>query len=75
MVLEKTVESPLGNKETQPVNPKVNQFWIFIGRNDADVETPVLGPPNEKNWLTKKDSDAGKDSRQEKGMTEDEMIW
>ena len=74
-VLEKTLDSPLDCKEVQPVNPKVNQFWIFIGRNDADVETPVLGPPNEKNWLTEKDSDAGKDSRQEeKGTTEDEMF-
>ena len=74
VVLEKTLESPLDCKEIQPVHPKGNQFWIFIGRTDADVETPILWPSDTKNWLTGKDPNAGKDWRQEKGMTEDEMI-
>ena len=58
------------------VNPKGNQSWIFIGRTDAEAETPILWPPNGKNWLTGKDPDAGKDWRwqEEKGMTEDEMV-
>ena len=57
------------------VNPKGNQSWIFIGRTDAEAETPILGPPDAKNWLTGKDPDAGKDWRQEeKEMTEDEMV-
>ena len=74
MVLEKTLESPLDSKEIKLVNPKGNQSWIFIGKTDAEVETPILWPPNAKNWLIGKDSDAGKDWRQEeKGMTEDEM--
>ena len=73
MLLEKTLESPLDCKEIKPVNPKGNQSWIFIGRTDAEV--PILWPPNEKNWLIWKDSDAGKDwRREEKGMTEDEMV-
>ena len=61
-------------KEIKPVNPKGNQSWIFIGRTDAEAETPVLWPPDVKNWLIGKDPDAGKDWRQEeKGTTEDEM--
>ena len=75
MVLEKTLESPLDCKENQAVHPRGNQSWIFIGRTDAEAETPVLWPPNAKNWLIGKDPDAGKDWRQEaKEMTEDEMI-
>ena len=75
MVLEKTLESPLDCKEIQPVNPKGNQFWIFIWRTDAEAEIPVLWPPDAKSWLIWKDPDGGKDWRQEeKGMTEDEMI-
>ena len=74
-VLEKTLESFLDFKEIQPVNPKGNQSCIFRGRTDAETETPVLWPPDEKNWLTWKETDAGKDWRQEeKGMTEDEMV-
>ena len=65
VVLEKTLESPLDCKEIQPVHPKGNQSWIFIGRTDAEVETPILWPPDLKNWLTGKDPDAGKDWRQE----------
>jgi len=75
VVLEKTLESPLDCKEIKPVNPKGNQSWIFIGRTDAGAEAPILWPPDTKNWLMWKDSDAGKDWRQEeKGMTEDEMV-
>ena len=74
VVLEKTPESPLDFKEIQPVNPKGNQSWIFIGRTDAEAETPILLPFDAKNWLLRKDPDAGQDWRQEKGMTEDEMI-
>ena len=70
----KTLESPLGCKEIQPVHPKGDQSWVFIGRIDAKAETPILWPPDVKNWLTGKDSDAGKDWRQEKGTTEDEMV-
>ena len=70
MVLEKTHESPLDSKEIQLVNAKGNQSWIFIGRTDAEAETPILWPPDMKIWLTRKDLDAGKDWRQEeKGMT------
>ena len=62
------------NKEIQPVHPKGDQSCIFIGRTDAEAETPILWPPDEKSWLTWKDPDTGKDWRQEeKGMTEDEM--
>ena len=69
-MLEKTLESPLDRKEIKPVHPKGNQSWIFIGRTDAEAETPILWPPNVKNWLTGKDPDTGKDWRQEeKGMT------
>ena len=75
MVLEKTLESPLDCKEIQPINPKGNQSWIFIGRTDAEAEVPILWPPDAKSWLLRKDPDAGKDGRQEeKGMTEDEMV-
>ena len=74
VVLEKTLESPLDCKEIQPLNPKGNQSWIFIGRTDVEAETPIFWPPDAKRWLIGKDSDAGKDLRQEeKGMTEDEM--
>ena len=65
----------LTEEEIQPVNPKGNQSWMFIGRTDAQAETPMLWPPDVKNWLIGKDPDAGKDWRQEeKGITEDEMI-
>ena len=75
VVLEKTLESPLDNKGIQLVDLKGNQSWIFIGRIDAEAEAPILWPPDVKNWLIWKDSDAGKDWRQEeKGMTEDEMV-
>ena len=75
VILEKTLESPLDSKEMKPVIPKGNQAWIFIGRTDAEAEASVLWPPNVKNWLIWKDSDTGKDWRQEeKGMTEDEMV-
>ena len=74
-MLEKTLESPLDCKEIKSVNPKGNQSWIFIGRTDAEAETPILWPPDSKNWLIGKDPDAGKDWRpEEKGMTEDEMV-
>ena len=69
-VLEKTLESPLDCKEIQPVHPKGSQSWIFIGRTDAEAETPILWPPDAKDWLIGKDPDAGKDWRQkEKGTT------
>ena len=75
MVLEKTLQSPLDCKEIQPVHPKGSQSWIFIGRTDAEAETPILWPPDAKNWLIWKDPDAGKEWRQEeKGMTGDEMV-
>ena len=74
MVLEKTIESPLDCMEIQPVHPKGKQSWIFIGRTDAEAETQILWLPKAKNWLIGKDPDAGKDGRQEKGMTEDEMV-
>ena len=75
VVLDKTLESPLECKEIQPVNPKGNQSWIFIGRTDDEAETPILWPPDAKNWLIWKDPDAGKDwSREERGTTEDEMV-
>ena len=75
VVLEKTLESPLDCKEIQPVHPKGHQPWIFTGRTDAKTETPILWPPDWKNRLTGKDSDAGKDwGQEEKGTTEDEMV-
>ena len=72
--LEKTLESPLDCKEIQPVHPKGNQSWLYIGRTEAEAETPILWPPDAKNWLIGKDPNVGKDWRQEKGMTEDEMV-
>ena len=75
VVLEKTLESPLDCKEIKPVYPKGNKSRIFIGRTDAEAETPILWPPVAKSWLIWKDPDAGKDSwQEEKGMTEDEMV-
>ena len=75
VVLEKTLESPLDSKEIQPVNPKGNQSWIFIGKTGAETEAPILWPPDGKSWLIWKDSDAGKDWRQEKKwMTEDKLV-
>ena len=75
VVLEKTFESPFDSKEIQPVHPKGNQSWMFIGRTDAKAETTILLPPDVKNWLIGKDPDAGKDwRREEKGTTEDEMV-
>ena len=75
MVLEKTLESPLNCKEIQPVHPKWDQSWVYIGRTDVEAEAPILWPPDAKNWLIRKDPDAGKDWRQEeKGMTEDEVF-
>ena len=74
-MLEKTPESPLDSKEIKPVHPKRNQYWIFIGRSDAEAEAPILWPPDVQNWLTERDPDAGKDwGQEEKGMTEDEMV-
>ena len=74
VVLEKTLMSPLDCMEIQPINPKENQFWIFIGRTEAEVEAPILWPPDAKNWFIWKDPDAGKDWRWEKGVREDEII-
>ena len=75
VVLEKTLESPLDCKEIQPVHPKGDQSWVFIGRTDVEAETPILLPPDVKSWLIEKDPDAGKDwGQEEKGMTEDEMV-
>ena len=75
VVLEKTLESPLDCKESQPVHPKGNQSWIFTGRTDVEAETPILWPPDAKNWVIWKDPDAGEDWRwEEKGMTEGEMV-
>ena len=74
--VEKTLESPLDCKEIQPINPKGHWFWIFIGRTDNEGVTPILWPPDAKNFLIRKDPDAGKDWRQEeKGTTEDEMVY
>ena len=73
-VLEKTLESPLDCKEIQPVYPKGDQSWVFIGRTDVEAETPILWLPDVKSWLIWKDSDAGKDwGQEEKGTREDEM--
>ena len=75
VVLEKTLESPLDCREIQPVHPKGDQSWVFIGRTDAEAETPILWPPHAKSWFIWKDSDAGKNwGREKKGMTEDEMV-
>ena len=74
MVLEKTLESPLDCKEIQPVHPKGDQSWVFIGRTDAEAETPILWLPDVKSGLIGKDPDAGRNwGQQEKGTTEDEM--
>ena len=75
VVLEKTLEGPLDCKEIQPVHPKGDQSWMFIGRTDAEAETPTLWPPHAKSWLIGKDPDAGKDwGQEEKGTTENEMV-
>ena len=75
VVLEKTLESPLDCKELQTDHPKGNQSWLFTGRTDVEPETPILWPPDAKNWLIGKDPDAGKDwCKEQKGMAEDEMI-
>ena len=81
VVLEKNLESPLDCKEIQPVHPKVDQSWVFTGRTgrtetsvSVEAETPILWTPDAKSWLIEKDPDAGKDWRQEKGMTEDKMV-
>ena len=73
--VEKTPESPLECKEIQPVHPKGDQSWVFIGRTDVEAETPILWPPDVKSWLIWEDPDAGKDwGQEEKGMTEDEVV-
>ena len=75
VVLEKTLESPLDCKKMKTISPKGNQFWIFIGRTDVEVDVPILWPPEMKSWLIRKDPDVGKDWRQEeKGITEDEVV-
>ena len=75
VVLEKTLESPLDCKEMQPVHPKGDQSWVFIGRTDVEAETLIFWWPDVKNWLICIDPDAGKDWRwEEKGTTEDEMV-
>ena len=75
VMLENTLESPLDSKEIQSVHPKGDQSWIFTGRTDVEAETPILWPPEAKNWVIRKDPDAGKDRRQEeKGTTEYEMV-
>ena len=75
VVLEKTPKSPLDCKEIQPVHPKGNQSWIFLGKTDDEAEALILWPPDVKNWLIEKDPDAEKDGRQEeKGTTEDEKV-
>ena len=75
VVLEKTLEGPLDCKEIEPVHPKGDQSWVFIGRTDVDAETPILWPSDVKSWLIWKDPHAGKDwGQEEKGTTEDEMI-
>ena len=75
VVLERTLESPLDCKGIQPVHPKKDQSWVFIGRTDAEAETPILWPHDVKSWLTWKDPDAGKYwGQEEKGMTKDKMV-
>ena len=75
VVLEETLESPLDCKEIQPVNPKGNQSWMFVGRTDAEAETPILWLPDAKSRLIWKDPDARTDwGQEEKGMAEDEMV-
>ena len=73
-MLEKTLKSPLDCKEIKPVSPKVNNSWVFIWMTDAEAETLILWPSDEKNWFIWKDTDAGKDLKQERGMAEDEMV-
>ena len=74
-MLDKTPESPLDCKEIQPVHPKGDQSWVFIGRTDAEAETPIFWPPHVKSWLIGKDPDTGRDwGQEEKGTTEDEML-
>ena len=74
-MLEKTLGGPLDFREVRPVNPRGGQSWMFIGRTDAEAETPILWPPDAKSWLIEKDTDAMKDWKQEKKETpEDEMI-
>ena len=76
VVLEKTLENPLDCKDIQPVHPKGDQSWVFIGRTNAKAETLILWPPDEKSWLIWKDPDAGKDwGQEEKGMTEEMVGW
>ena len=75
VVLEKTLKSPLDSKEIQSVHPKGNQSWIFIGRTDAEAESPILWPPDAKNWHIWEDPDTGTDwRREEKGTTKDEIV-
>ena len=75
VVLEKILEGPLDCKEIKPVNPEGNQFWLFIGKTDAEAKVPIIWPPDAKNWLIGKDPDAGKNWRQEeKGPTQDKMV-
>ena len=75
VVLEKTLESPLNCKEIQPVHPKGDQSWVFIGRTDAEAETLILWPPDAKNWLIGKDPDSGQDwGQEEKGTAEDGVV-
>ena len=75
VVLEKTLDSPLDCKEIKPSNPKGNQSWVFTGRTDAEVETPIVWPPDVQKWLIGKDPDAGKDwGQEEKGVTEDKVF-
>ena len=73
-VLKKTLESPLACKEIQPVHSEGDQPWDFFGRTNAEAEAPILSPPDEKGRLIRKDPDAGKDWKQEKGTTEEEMV-
>ena len=75
VMLEKTLKSPLDYKEIQPDHPKGSQSWIFIGRTDAEAETPILWPLDVKNWLIWKDPDAGKDWRQEEKGTTEDVVW
>ena len=75
VVLEKTLESPLDNKEIKPLNSKGNQLWTFIGRTDAEAEAPILWPRDAKSQLIRKDPDVGQDGgNEEKGETEDELV-
>ena len=74
LCVEKALEGPLDCKEIQPVHPKGNQSWIFIGRTDVEAETPILWPPDVKNWLIRKDPDAGKDRRREEKRTPEDYV-